>query len=750
MKKVTFLFVFLVSIIAIGQAEIINIPADYNTIQEGIDASSDGDTVLVQPGTYIENINFNGHNITLASRFLTTRDTTFIHSTIIDGNADGSVITCENGEDRNTIIIGFTITNGYAISGGGIECVEASPAIAWNLIQGNDGVGIYCWGGSPIIDRNVIKRNISGSGISVLHSRSMITNNLICYNENGWGGGISCYQGGIYIINNTITHNAASHGGGIEMVENSPILINNIIWADTLGSSNYEIHNYNAWPTITYCNIQGELIQGEGNTNVDPLFRDPENEDFHLMATYCGDPYDSPCIDAGNPWARDSLIDCDFGLGEGRSDMGAFGGFTDVVFGDVSGIWTADESPYNVIEDIYVDSILTIEPGVTVRFCGSFGIETWSPARFVAIGTAEDSIYFTPTDTSIGWSGLYFNRVDSTSELQYCHFEHGKAVGPGDLHERGGAISCFRSYLKINNCTFIDNWALQRGGAIDLWESFPEICQCAFLRNSSEDGGAVYCYRSIPKLYNDVFCYNSADNYGGAIYTLESVSISNCVISYNNAYSGGGIYAGDRGLIRNTILRANSAPENPHIFGSVTVNYCNIQDSIWPGIGNIDVDPLFRDPQNDDFHLMATYCGDPYDSPCIDAGDPNVFDSLLDCAWGLGTASSDMGAYGGGDSTMVGIPDEKVTTPSEYHLSQNYPNPFNSATTITYALPENAHVRLEIYNLLGQRTEVLVDSDQRPGEYAVTWNSTGFASGIYFCKLTAGDKVFTKRMVLIK
>jgi len=71
-------------------------------------------------------------------------------------------------------------------------------------------------------------------------------------------------------------------------------------------------------------------------------------------------------------------------------------------------------------------------------------------------------------------------------------------------------------------------------------------------------------------------------------------------------------------------------------------------------VGNIDVDPLFRDPANGDFHLMSTACGDPYDSPCIDAGDPSITDDFLDCMYGLGTSISDMGAYGGGCSYVPG------------------------------------------------------------------------------------------------
>jgi hypothetical protein len=78
---------------------IINIPADYSTIQQGINASIDGDTVLVQPGTYVENINFNGQNIVLGSLFLTTGDTSYISQTVIDGDSAGTVLTLTSGEN---------------------------------------------------------------------------------------------------------------------------------------------------------------------------------------------------------------------------------------------------------------------------------------------------------------------------------------------------------------------------------------------------------------------------------------------------------------------------------------------------------------------------------------------------------------------------------------------------------------------------------------------------------------------------
>ena len=94
-------------------AVIINIPVDQPTIQAGIDVSADGDTVLVQPGTYIELINFSGKEIIVASHYFTTLDTAFISQTIIDGDGNERVIRFENEETENSKLIGFTVKNGY-------------------------------------------------------------------------------------------------------------------------------------------------------------------------------------------------------------------------------------------------------------------------------------------------------------------------------------------------------------------------------------------------------------------------------------------------------------------------------------------------------------------------------------------------------------------------------------------------------------------------------------------------------------
>jgi hypothetical protein len=98
--------------------------------------------------------------------------------------------------------------------------------------------------------------------------------------------------------------------------------------------------------------------------------------------------------------------------------------------------------------------------------------------------------------------------------------------------------------------------------------------------------------------------------------------------------------------------------------------------------------------------------------------------------------------------TSVSICDRIV--PIEPKLFPNYPNPFNPSTTIAYDLPKDAHVRLTVYNTLGQEIATLVNEVQRAGHRTITWNGAAIASGVYYYRIQAGDFTATKKLMLVK
>ncbi len=100
---------------------------------------------------------------------------------------------------------------------------------------------------------------------------------------------------------------------------------------------------------------------------------------------------------------------------------------------------------------------------------------------------------------------------------------------------------------------------------------------------------------------------------------------------------------------------------------------------------------------------------------------------------------------------IIGVEDGYThRLPDKYILAQNYPNPFNAKTSITYQVPKASDVKLEVYNLCGQKVATLVNGIQTAGRHSVVWDASGAASGVYFYKLSARDHVSYKRMALLK
>lgn len=154
---------------------------DYLLIQTAIAQSCDGDTVLVYPGRYMENLSMMGKNITLASLELTTGNQEYKHSTTIDGNQAGSVIIIQNGES-NVTIRGFTITNGSGWYNSGVE-MSFGGGIQVGGLSGN--------------------RNVS------------LINNVICKNKSDSGGGVFISTANVLLSGTSIFNNVSRSGGGV-------------------------------------------------------------------------------------------------------------------------------------------------------------------------------------------------------------------------------------------------------------------------------------------------------------------------------------------------------------------------------------------------------------------------------------------------------------------------------------------------------------------------------------------------------
>jgi hypothetical protein len=352
-------------------ASVRHVPGDYPTIQEGINAASDGDTVLIADGIYTgtgnRNLDFGGRAITVESEDGPAH-------CIIDCEGAGRGFYFHTGEGAGSVLRGITVQHGSADNGGGIYCASSSPSITNCTISGNSanssnyssGGGIYCYqssspgiadctisgntavgiagsqgGGlycelsSPSVTNCTISQNSAagsaikslGGGIFITSSSASITNCIICQNSassnyKSMGGGIFCRASSLAsIVNCTISQNSSQNlGGGIYGFDSasSPGIINCILWEDspqevsigngTIGSGTL---------TITCSDVQGGYA-GEGNIDAEPQFKEPSKGNFHLLSI-------SACIDAGTSFGA-PLTDKD---GKPRPsgrgyDMGAY------------------------------------------------------------------------------------------------------------------------------------------------------------------------------------------------------------------------------------------------------------------------------------------------------------------------------------------------------------------------------------------------------------------------------------------
>ena len=352
----------------------------------------------------------------------------------------------------------------------------------------------------------------------------------------------------------------------------------------------------------------------------------------------------------------------------------------------------------------------------------------------------------TKSHVNISGSGEDVTIIDAEETHRVLNIIENESISISDLtltggfaniedeeNDRGGGIYMSESSPVLTNLSVIDNTADDDGGGMFLLNSNPTMTNMRISGNMANDhSGGMFLWNSNPTMTDVTISGNTAIDDGGGMYQLDSEpTMTNVTISDNTADDdGGGMYLNTSSPILINSIIWNNEPVSIHVNGneSPDISYSDIEGD-WQGEGNIDVDPLFCNPDSGDYNLTEN-------SPCI----------------GTGFEGANMGANEVGCGTLS---TDRDVIPLQFVLHQNYPNPFNPVTTLRYDLPEDAMVTITVYNMMGRQVSTLVSSHQNAGYKSVQWNATNnsgqpISAGLYIYTIQAGEFSQTRKMILLK
>jgi parallel beta-helix repeat protein/predicted outer membrane repeat protein len=440
----------------------IYVPDHYPTIQGAIIAAANGDNVVVKPGTYVENIDFLGKAITVTSELGP-------EVTIIDGNQSGSVVEFKNNEKPNSVLDGFTITNGSEYRGAGIYCKSSDPTLSNNIIKlneaSNNGGGLY----------------IRDQG------RPTVTNCIFEENSASTGGGLCNRKGSnVNVIDCTFIKNAAPFGGGISNAESSATITGCIFIGNRIAHGGGILNYFHSSLTVTECTfIENNAAHGGGIKN---------SENCSLTVIDCDFIKNEAAGGGGINNSSDcgfTVIDCDFIDNEAAS-----GG----------GIENAGYSSASITGCTFM--------GNAASFGGGLFISKHCRARVVGCT-------FNGNQADKYGGGMHID--GSLVVVKDSIFEFNSA-------QSGGGINNTYARPELINCIFHRNSVMKDGGGMTNIESDPILVNCTFSRNTagSSGGGISNQKNSDTSLTNCILWHDFPEEITNILGSSATVTYS-CV-----------------------------------------------------------------------------------------------------------------------------------------------------------------------------------------------------------------------------